>query len=122
MSVQVAQPPTAPHVVGPSTQIATKPESPLPQWMIDEAKVVAPESFDAGKHLNFKMPESILSMKDIGLEGCGVSENAASAPFPLFSQEAISQMRREIFSKEVLKDCQYSSTFNKNMVRGMNHE
>jgi len=90
--------------------------------MIDEAKGVEPDVFDPEKHLDFKMPESILSMKEIGLEGCGVSLNAASAPFPLFNQEAIRQMRREIFSEKVLEECQYSSTFNKNMVRGMNHE
>jgi hypothetical protein len=90
--------------------------------MIDEAKAVEPEAFNPEKHIVFQKPESILSMKEIGLEGCGVSVNAASAPFKLFSHDAIRQMRREIFSEQVLKDCQYTSTFSKNMVRGMNHE
>ncbi|KAH7376946.1 hypothetical protein B0T11DRAFT_347245 [Plectosphaerella cucumerina] len=122
MSVQVAQPRAAPVVVGSLTQRATRPVSSPPQWMIDEAKTVEPESFNPEKHIAFQKPESILSMKEIGLEGCGVSINAASAPFNLFSHDAIRQMRREIFSEQVLKECQYSSTFNKNMVRGMNHE
>lgn len=58
-------------------------------------------------------------MKEIGLEGQGISPHAATEPFPLFTEEAIQQMRAEIFSEQVLAECQYSSTFNKNMVRGM---
>jgi hypothetical protein len=54
-----------------------------------------------------------------GLKGHGISPQAATEPFPLFTQEAIAQMRAEIFSEQVLAECQYSSTFNKNMVRGM---
>jgi hypothetical protein len=58
-------------------------------------------------------------MKQLGLEGHGISPNAVSDPFPLFTSAAIQQIRREVFSKEVLRNCQYASTFNKNMVRGM---
>lgn len=58
-------------------------------------------------------------MEEIGLEGQGVSPHAATEPFSLFTEEAIRQMRAEIFSEKVLDECQYSSTFNKNMVRGM---
>lgn len=58
-------------------------------------------------------------MKEIGLEGHGVSPNAASEPFPLSTEEAVRQMRTEVFSEEVMRDCQYTSTFIKNMVRGM---
>ncbi|MGH8009475.1 MAG: hypothetical protein ACREQ3_20990, partial [Candidatus Binatia bacterium] len=109
----------APHVVGPATKTATRPSEPLPQYLNDEANATAREEFNAGKHLNFQPPKSIITMEDIGLTGHGISPNAVSEPFPLFTQEAIQQMRAEIFSDEVLADCQFTSTFSKNMIRGM---
>ncbi|CAM1511850.1 Fc.00g093630.m01.CDS01 [Cosmosporella sp. VM-42] len=110
---------TPPVVVGPSTKKATRPTNKLPQSLIEESQEVERENFDASKHLEFQPPARIYSMKEIGLEGHGVSPNAVSEPFSLFTEEAIKQMRVEIFSEEVLENCQYSSTFNKNMVRGM---
>ncbi|GAD93976.1 conserved hypothetical protein [Paecilomyces variotii No. 5] len=56
-------------------------------------------------------------MKEIGLDAAGISPNAISEPFPLFTEEAIKQIRAEIFSESVLADCQYSSTFASNMIR-----
>lgn len=58
-------------------------------------------------------------MEQIGLKGQGISPHAATEPFPLFTKDAIAQMRAEIFDEKVLAECQYSSTFNRNMVRGM---
>lgn len=58
-------------------------------------------------------------MKEIGLEGHGISPVAASEPFSLFTPETIKQIHAEVFSEPVLADCQYSSTFARNMVRGM---
>jgi hypothetical protein len=57
-------------------------------------------------------------MQEIGLEGQGISNTAASTPFSLFTPEAVQQMRAEIFSDAVLERCQYSSDFAKNMIRG----
>lgn len=114
--------PPPPHVVGPATKRATRPSKNLPQSLIDGAKLTKKEAWDAEKHLAFQPPSKILSMKEIGLEGHGISPNACSEPFPLFSEEAIKQMRAEIFSETVLENCQYASTFNANMVRGMGHE
>ncbi|KAM6511690.1 hypothetical protein FALCPG4_016689 [Fusarium falciforme] len=114
--------PPPPHVVGPATKRATRPSKKLPQPLIDGAKLTKKEAWDAEKHLAFQPPSKILSMKEIGLEGHGISPNACSEPFPLFSEEAIKQMRAEIFSEAVLEKCQYASTFNANMVRGMGHE
>ncbi|KAH6664308.1 hypothetical protein EV126DRAFT_447265 [Verticillium dahliae] len=51
--------------------------------------------------------------------GRRISATAISEPFPLFTQEAIAQMRAEIFSKDSLENCQYSSSFCKNMIRAM---
>ncbi|RAL08073.1 uncharacterized protein BO97DRAFT_228905 [Aspergillus homomorphus CBS 101889] len=108
-----------PTVIGPATKKATRPSNALPQSLIQGAKVAKRESFDPAKHLSFQPPKSIYTMEQLGLQGHGISPNAASEPFPLFTQEAIAQMRAEIFDEKVLAECQYSSTFNKNMVRGM---
>ncbi|CAI7652264.1 unnamed protein product [Penicillium manginii] len=108
-----------PVVIGPSTKKAMRPSNQLPQSLIDGAKVEKREAFDPAKHLNFQPPKSITTMEQIGLKGHGISPHAATEPFPLFTQEAIAQIRAEIFDEKVLEECQYSSTFNKNMVRGM---
>lgn len=123
ITVPVEAPPvpsnSPPKVIGPTTKTATRPTDPLPQWLIDEAKIDDPEPFVAGKHLNFQPPTKITTMKEIGLGGHGISPNAVSDPFPLFTEEAVRQMRAEIFSQEVLDHCQFASTFNRNMIRGM---
>ncbi|KAJ5085362.1 hypothetical protein N7532_010133 [Penicillium argentinense] len=93
----------APVPVGPATKKATRPTKPIPQSLIDGAKIGRSESSDPSKHLKFQPPKNIRTMKKIGLEGQG----------------AIKQMRAEIFSEKVLEECQYSSTFNPNMIRGM---
>ncbi|KAB8277874.1 hypothetical protein BDV30DRAFT_250771 [Aspergillus minisclerotigenes] len=111
--------PEPPVVIGPATKKATRPSSALPQSLIDGARIAKKDTFNAAKHLNFQAPKRIYTMEEIGLEGQGISPHAGSEPFSLFNEEAIKQMRAEIFSDEVLADCQYSSTFNKHMVRGM---
>lgn len=75
-------------------------------------------TFDPEKHLNFKFPSKIYSMKEIGLKDVGVSPNAVSEPFQLFSPEAIKQMRAETLRSEVFENCQYSSNLAKGQLRG----
>jgi hypothetical protein len=58
-------------------------------------------------------------MADLRLGEQGISPVAISEPFPLFTEEAIRQMRREVFSETVLARHQYASSFCENMVRGM---
>ena len=108
-----------PVVTGPATKKATRPTNKLPQSLIDGAQLAEKESFDPKKHVNYQAPSKVYTMAEIGLEGHGISPNAVSEPFPLFTKDAITQMRAEIFDEKVLAECQYSSTFNKNMVRGM---
>ncbi|KAE8340718.1 hypothetical protein BDV24DRAFT_151835 [Aspergillus arachidicola] len=96
-------PTTPPRAIGPATKKATRPTNQLPQSMIDEARMVRKKAFDPKVHLNYEPPRRIYEMKEIGLEGHGISPNAASGPFSLFTEEAIMQMRAEIFSDEVLK-------------------
>ncbi|KAK0647609.1 hypothetical protein DIS24_g7587 [Lasiodiplodia hormozganensis] len=110
---------TPPKVVGPATKRATRPTNKLPQSLIDGARIEKKQSFDPKKHLVFQPPKKIYSMEEIGLGGHGISPNAASEPFPLFNDEAIDQIRAEVFSDAAMENCQYASTFNKNMIRGM---
>lgn len=76
-------------------------------------------AFDAEKHLNFEPPSKVYTMKDIGMENKGVSPNAVSEPFQLFSPEAVQQMRAETLREEVFANCQYSSNLAKGQLRGM---
>ena len=112
-------PPPAPFVVGPATKNVTRPSEPLAQYLIDDARQTKREEFEASKHLNFQPGTKTISMKEIGLDGHGISPNAVSEPFPLFTEEAVEQIRAEVFSDEVVKDCQFSSTFNKQIIRDM---
>lgn len=113
------KPPAPPKVTGPTTTKATRPSNKIPQDIIDNARVAKKEEFDPQRHLEFQPPTRTYTMKEIGLEGHGISPVAASEPFPLFTPEAVKQMRSEVFSEPVLRDCQYSSSFAKNMIRGM---
>ena len=115
----VLSPVAPPTVVGPTTRRATRPTKKLPQFLIDEARAIDQEQFDPNKHLNYEPPSRIYTMKEIGLEGQGISPNAVSSPFKLFTEDAIKQMRAEIFSEPVLEECQYTSTFVQNTIRGM---
>ncbi|KAJ5380063.1 uncharacterized protein N7496_002491 [Penicillium cataractarum] len=118
-SAVLINPPTPPTPVGPTTRKATRPTTKIPQSLIDSARIAHKESFDPQKHLCFQHPDKVYTMKEIGLEGHGISSIAASEPFPLFTTEAIKQIRAEVFSEPVLRDCQYTSSFTKNMIRGM---
>ncbi|BCS02650.1 uncharacterized protein AKAW2_60914S [Aspergillus luchuensis] len=113
---------TPPPVSGPKTKKATRPAKKLPQSLIEGAKIPQKRTFDPSEHLVYEPPEKIHKMADFGLEKAGISPNAISEPFRLFTAEAIRQMRAEIFSEPVLKDCQYASDFCASMVRGMGHK
>ncbi|KAL2860048.1 hypothetical protein BJX68DRAFT_251870 [Aspergillus pseudodeflectus] len=116
-------PTTAPTVIGPTTKKATRPTRPLPRSLIENARIADSEKvpFTPSVHLAYSPPSKIHKMADFGLEGAGISPNAISEPFPLFTPEAIRQMRGEIFSEAVLEHCRFSSSFCANMIRGMGH-
>jgi hypothetical protein len=76
-------------------------------------------AFDVTKHLNFVPPTKIYTMEEIGLADRGVSPNAVSEPFQLFTIEAIQHMRAEILRKEIFAKCQYTSNLaTKGQLRG----
>ncbi|KAE8408781.1 hypothetical protein BDV37DRAFT_278786 [Aspergillus pseudonomiae] len=94
------------------------PRKPLPQPLIKGAQIPDRAPFDAEKHVNFKFPQRIITMKDIGLEGVGITSTAISEPFTLVTVEAIRHMRAEIFSRQVLEKYQVGSDLATNMIRG----
>lgn len=114
--------PLPPTVVGPTTKKATRPTKQLPRSLIEDSQRIEKEIFNPKKHLSFSPPRGITTMEDIGLGGHGISPVAASEPFPLFTVDAVKQIRAEIFSELVLRDCQYSSSFAENMIRGMGRQ
>ena len=91
---------------------------PLPQSLIEPARRTTIEVFDSKRHVSFQPPEKIYTMEELGFGNAGISPNAISAPFPLFTEEAVQQMRAELFSQTVLDACQVASGSASNMIRG----
>lgn len=80
-------------------------------------------SFDPSKHLRYTPPAKVYTMAELGFsQNRGVSPIGVSEPFPLFSDEAIDQMRAEIFSDEVWSKHQYSSDLAQCQLRGYAQE
>ncbi|KAM0418815.1 hypothetical protein ACHAPT_012256 [Fusarium lateritium] len=99
------EPPKAPFVYGPKATRAKRPSAPVPDRLLAEARETLPEPWDAAKHIQFQPPAKIHTMREIGLEGHGISPNAVSDPFPLFTHDAVRQMRHELFSQDVVDNC-----------------
>lgn len=77
------------------------------------------EIFDAEKHLIHSSFPKTYSMSDLSFpEDRGISKVAVSEPFPLFSEDAIKQMRAEVLSQEVWNNCKYSSNLAQCQLRG----
>ncbi|KAI0834690.1 hypothetical protein F5Y06DRAFT_306580 [Hypoxylon sp. FL0890] len=75
--------------------------------------------FDPEKHLQFEPPSSVLTWEDLGYpKDHGISPIAVCQPFRLFSDDAIQQMRAEIFQQEVMENYRASSTIAAMQVRG----
>lgn len=90
----------------------------ISQWSTMVATEPTQVKFDASKHLCHVPPAKVYTMEEIGRGGQGVSPNAVSVPFPLFTEDAVKHMRSEVFSKEVLQNCQYSSNLAACQLRG----
>ncbi|KAE8150990.1 hypothetical protein BDV25DRAFT_102290 [Aspergillus avenaceus] len=89
---------------------------PLPKSLIESAQIER-VPFNAEKHICFEPPKTIYTMEDIGIDA-GISNTAISSPFPLFTPDAVRQIRAEILSEQVLSKYQCSSDKASNMVRG----
>ena len=90
----------------------------LPQDLLDTARAVPPEAFDPKKHLAFQEPKKLYTFEDLNLPPAGISNCAVSEPFPLFSEDAVKQLRAEVFSERVVNSyhCQTSPT--SGIIRG----
>jgi hypothetical protein len=92
----------------------------LPNPLLKMAVLDPPKvAFDPSRHLSFQAPKKVWSMEELGFAESGVSPNAVSEPFQLFTEDAIKQMRAEVLSKAVLDNCQYSSNIAQCQLRGM---
>lgn len=70
-------------------------------------------------HLAYEEPKHIHTMEEIGFSAnSGVSPVAVSDPFPLFSEEAIDIMRKEVLDPEVLEKYSYTSDIAPRQIRG----
>ena len=93
--------------------------SKMPQTMISPPTTPAERvAFDAAKHLAFVEPIKVWTMEEIGYANRGVSPNAVSEPFQLFTHDAVAHMRAEVLSKEVMDNCRYSSNIAQCQLRG----
>jgi hypothetical protein len=76
-------------------------------------------AFDASKHIQFFPPSKVWTMKELEYpDGSGISPVGVSEPFPLFTEDAIKQMRAEILSDNVWSKYQYSSNLSQCQLRG----
>ncbi|KAL2809937.1 hypothetical protein BJX63DRAFT_423418 [Aspergillus granulosus] len=109
--------------------VGTLTSTPLPDPMakpdFERVSAIGPLStpekvfFDPSKHLNFTPPSKVYSMEELGYpKSRGVSPVGVSEPFPLFSAEAIQQMRKEVLSDEVFSKWKYSSELAQCQLRG----
>lgn len=76
-------------------------------------------SFDPAKHIKFTPPSKVWTMQELDYpEGKGISPVGVSEPFPLFSEEAVKQMRAEILDEKVWDKYKFSSNLSQCQLRG----
>ena len=78
--------------------------------------------FNAAEDLVYTPPQHVFSMAEIGRQGQGISPNAVSLPFSLFTKEAVMKMRQEVLAKKVLENHQFSSNLAPCQIRGYGPE
>lgn len=76
-------------------------------------------AFDPAKHIKFAPPSKVWTMQELGYpEDKGISPVGVSEPFPLFSEEAVKQMRAEILDEKVWDKYKFSSNLSQCQLRG----
>lgn len=106
-----------PIITRPAIKKVSRAFSELPQ-SIHSANVAQRVTFNPCMHLNFHSRNNLYNGPNRAKRAWR-SPHAATEPFPLFTQKAIAQSSAEIFDEEVIAEYQYSSTFDKHMVRGV---
>ncbi|OQV05662.1 hypothetical protein CLAIMM_10359 [Cladophialophora immunda] len=77
------------------------------------------KKFDPVKHLAYVPPKKIHTLEDLCLPPSPISQVASTDPFPLLSEEALLEHRRELLSDGVLNNCMYSTRPESVQLRGM---
>lgn len=90
----------------------------LPRALLESVRLTQKTPFNAIRHLSFTQPKRISTFADIDQPSTGISEHAFSDPFPLFTQEAIEQMRAEVFSDDVLSNHYCPTSETSGQIRG----
>ncbi|KAF2718733.1 hypothetical protein K431DRAFT_230103 [Polychaeton citri CBS 116435] len=90
----------------------------IPQNVIEIARKVERVTFDPVKHLRFEDPAKITTLEEFGKGDVGISRNALTDPFSLFTEEAIQQMRAEIFSQAILEKYYCPTSPTSGLTRG----
>lgn len=107
MAVEVA---TRPDIIPPF-----EPES-SSRWKYQKQTSV---EFDPSKHHFIEAPSWRKKLSDLGYNNdAGISDVGVTAPFHLFSDEAIRLMRRDILSEPVQENCIFASPRSPYMIRG----
>jgi hypothetical protein len=75
--------------------------------------------FDPEKHLAYREAPKVHTMKELGYrDDLGVSPVGVSELFPLFTEEAVRQMRAEVLSEDVWSRYKFSSNLAQCQLRG----
>ncbi|TKA69371.1 hypothetical protein B0A55_06162 [Friedmanniomyces simplex] len=109
---------SAQHVVTPMGSRRRYKADNLPESLILSARTTDPVVFDPAKHLAFRLPQKILTFDEVGQSNDGISSNAVSEPFSLFTEEAVKQMRAEVFREDILEKCYCATGRSSGQVRG----
>lgn len=76
--------------------------------------------FDPAKHLRFEPPPHVYSLDDIKYpkDPHQVGTVAATDPFPLFTKEAVIEMRRQLLAPRTIKNCMTYTRQGSVQIRG----
>lgn len=109
----------------PTEEVKVTPQQPL----TNKSKPIIPVksdlalcdrvAFDPTKHIKFTPPSKVWTMQELDYaEDKGISPVGVSEPFPLFSEEAVKQMRAEILDEKVWDKYKFSSNLSQCQLRG----
>lgn len=84
------------------------------------ARLPSSAVFDPVQHLAYHLPPKQHTMKELHLADEGISDIAVTDPFPLYTREAVVELRRDVLSDKVLNEYRVSSHLAKNQAREYN--
>lgn len=84
--------------------VATSTATPASSFEKVEMNVHSPKTFNPAIHMTYEAPEEVYTLKDLDISPEGaISPVAITAPFRLFSDEGIREIRKDLFRKEMLE-------------------